>query len=104
MNDNLDKTLVRYRQGLSGRRSPAVPGFTSKWISAGVPNVSAYPDIGETYRNIHAIVPLKQPADGMKVRVDGRTFVGHVQFESGVVVPGYVARDSGLPRNVFYAQ
>ena len=33
----------------------------------------------------------------MKVRVDGRTFVNYAQFESGVVVPEYVAQKAGLP-------
>jgi hypothetical protein len=33
----------------------------------------------------------------MRVRVDGRTFVNYAQFESGVVVPGYVAQKARLP-------
>jgi hypothetical protein len=53
------------------------------------------------YRNVFAIVPVKQPADGMKVRIDGRTFVNYAQFESGVVVPGYVAENAGLPHKPF---
>jgi hypothetical protein len=53
------------------------------------------------YREVFAIVPLKQPADGMKVRIDGRTFIDYAQFESGVVVPGYVAEDAGLPYKPF---
>jgi hypothetical protein len=53
------------------------------------------------YRDVYAIVPLKQPADGMKVRIDGRTFVNYAQVESGVVVPGYMAEDAGLPYKPF---
>ena len=53
------------------------------------------------YRNVFAIVPLKQPAEGMKVRIDGRTFVNYAQFESGVAVPGYVAEHAGLPCKPF---
>lgn len=53
------------------------------------------------YRNVFAVVPLKHSADGMKVRIDGRTFVNYAQFESGVVVPGYVAKDTGLPHKPF---
>jgi hypothetical protein len=53
------------------------------------------------YRDVFAIVPLKQPAAGMKVRVDGRTFVNYAQFESGVVVPGYVAEDAEIPYTPF---
>jgi len=33
----------------------------------------------------------------MKVPVDGRTFFNYAKFESGVVVPGYVAQKTGLP-------
>jgi len=54
-------------------------------------------ELKETYRDVYAIVPLKQPADGMKVRIDARTFVNYAQFESGVAVPGYMAEDAGLP-------
>jgi hypothetical protein len=53
------------------------------------------------YRDVFAIVPLKQPAEGMKVRIDGRTFVNYAQFESGVAVPGYVAEQAGLPCKPF---
>ena len=53
------------------------------------------------YRDVFAIVPLKQPPEGMKVRIDGRTFVKYAQFEFGVAVPGYVAEDTGLPYRPF---
>ncbi len=56
------------------------------------------------YRNVKAIVPLKTPVKGMKVRVDGRTFVNYVQFESGVALPGHVADRSDLPRSDFVVQ
>lgn len=57
----------------------------------------------ECYKNANAIVPLKSPVEGMKVRIDDRTFVDYVQFESGVAVPGYVAADSGLPHRTYEA-
>jgi hypothetical protein len=53
------------------------------------------------YRDVYAIVPLKHPTDGMKVRIDGRTFVNYAQFESGVVVPAYMAEEAGLPHTPF---
>ena len=58
-------------------------------------------DIKDKYRDQFALVPLRQPERGMKVRIDGRTFVNYAQFESGVVVPYYVARDAGLPYKTF---
>ena len=58
----------------------------------------------ERYRNVCAIVPLKHPVSGMKVRVDGRTFVNYAQFESGIVLPGHIARQSDLPHRDYVAQ
>ncbi len=50
-------------------------------------------DLARKYRKINAILPLKEPLDGMKVRIDGRTFVDYAQFGSGVAIPGRIARD-----------
>jgi hypothetical protein len=60
-----------------------------------------YSGLKGRYDDVYAIVPLKRPAAGMTVRIDGRTFVNYAQFESGVVVPGYVAKASGLPYRAF---
>lgn len=51
-----------------------------------------------------AIVPLKDPVGGMKVRIDGRTFVNYAQFESGIVVPNYIARQVDLPQRPYSAK
>ena len=58
----------------------------------------------EQYKNVCAIVPLKDPFGGMKVRIDGRTFVNYAQFESGIVVPNYVARQVDLPHRGYIAK
>ena len=60
-----------------------------------------YGDVKEKYKSVNAVVPLKRPFIGMKVRIDGRTFVDYAQFETGVVVPGYLAREAGLPYKAF---
>jgi len=39
----------------------------------------------------------------MKVLIDGRTFVNYAQYDSGVVVPGYVAERAGLPSRPYVA-
>ena len=49
-----------------------------------------YSDLKDKYRKINAIIPLKQPVSGMKVRIDGRTFVNYEQFGSGIAVPAFV--------------
>ncbi|MFZ0133918.1 MAG: hypothetical protein WAK95_15370 [Desulfobacterales bacterium] len=61
------------------------------------------PEIGKKFRNVYALVPLKTPTGGMKVRIDGRTFADYAQFDSGVVVPGYVAREAGLTYKTYIA-
>ena len=55
-----------------------------------------YQDIQQKYRDAYAVVPLKQPIPGMKVRIDGRTFVNYAEFDSGIAVPGYVVKDTGM--------
>jgi hypothetical protein len=58
----------------------------------------------EDYRYATAIVPIKQPVEGMKVRIDGRTFVNYHQFISGVAVPEYVSKDTGFDYKPYKAQ
>ncbi|MFY9940917.1 MAG: hypothetical protein WAK57_01975 [Desulfobacterales bacterium] len=60
-----------------------------------------YAGLTRRFHKINAIVRLKHPLPGMRVRIDGRTFVDYAQFDSGVAVPGYVARESGLPFRLF---
>jgi hypothetical protein len=63
-----------------------------------------FSDIEYRFKNIYAIVPLKRPVKGMKVRIDGRTFVNYAQFEFGIVVPDYIARHVDLPRKAYVAR
>ena len=60
-----------------------------------------YARLKEEYHGVNAIVPLKEPVAGMTVRVDGRTFVHYAQLESGIAVPGYVAKEAGLPHKTY---
>jgi hypothetical protein len=54
-----------------------------------------FADLGEKYKNACAIIPLKTPQQGMKVRIDGRTFVNYAEYDSGMAVPVYLANASG---------
>jgi hypothetical protein len=56
------------------------------------------------YGDVNAVVPLKRPAAGMKVLIDGRGFVGYARCGNGVVVPGYLARAAGLPCEAWAAE
>ncbi len=55
------------------------------------------PELKEKYGKVGAVVPLKHPARGMKVRIDGRTFVNYAQYDSGIAVPGNIADDALEP-------
>jgi hypothetical protein len=59
--------------------------------------VLGYTELEGKYGQVYAIVPLKHPNKGMKVRIDGRTFVNYAQYDSGIVVPGYVAEEAIQP-------
>ena len=63
-----------------------------------------FSEVKKRFRSVYAIVPLKHPISGMKVRIDGRTFVNYAQFESGIVVPHYVARQVDLPHRAYIAK
>ena len=63
-----------------------------------------YADLGEKYKTAFAIIPLKAPQEGMKVRIDGRTFVNYAEYDSGMAVPGYLARSSGKKFSTFTAK
>lgn len=57
--------------------------------------------VKESYSDDYAIVPLKQPVDGMKVRIDGRTFINYAQLKSGVVVPHHIAKQVNLHQRAY---
>ena len=60
-----------------------------------------FADIEEKYKTASAVIPLKAPQRGMKVRIDGRTFVNYAEYESGIAVPRYFAILSGRKYRVF---
>ena len=60
-----------------------------------------HPELKAKYAEVFAVVPLKAPQPGMKVRIDGRTFVNYALFDSGVAIPGYIAGDASLPHETY---
>lgn len=60
-----------------------------------------FADLREKFRTTFAVVPLKAPREGMKVRIDGRTFVNYAEYDSGIAVPGYLAKEAGKPFRTF---
>jgi len=103
MTDNLSEVLDKigedYRENIThDSRHYLEISIAQKAVGLG------FSEAKEQYKNVCAIVPLKRPLSGMKVRIDGRTFVNYVQFESGVVVPGYVADQVDLPHSAYTAK
>ena len=60
-----------------------------------------FADLKDTVKTACAIVPLREPQRGMKVRIDGRTFVNYAQYDSGIAVPGYLAKTGRRPFQTF---
>lgn len=60
-------------------------------------------ELADQFGDVFAVVPLKKPVDGMKVMIDGRTFVDYAQFDNGVAIPGYLARKTSLPHHKYVA-
>jgi hypothetical protein len=90
LNEVLDYIEKRY----SDKMQPGARHYTEVSL-AGVARHLGYTELVECYRTASAIIPLKQPQLGMKVRIDGRTFVNYAEYASGMAVPAYLANAAG---------
>jgi hypothetical protein len=102
MTDNLGNVLTKigedYKENISkGSRHYLEINIARKAAELGLSEAQSQ------YTDVYAIVPLKHPVSGMKVRIDGRTFVNYAQFGSGVIVPNYVAKQVDLPHRAYTA-
>lgn len=96
MSNNLDILLSEIGKEFEGQISGNARHYVEVSIARKA-NTMGFSDLRKKFHDAYVIVPLKHPVKGMKVRIDGRTFVNYGQFKSGIAVPGYVARNSGLP-------
>jgi hypothetical protein len=100
MTSNLDQVLVHIGKKYAGEISSGARHYLE--VDIGKEGAAlGCSDVEEKYNDVHAVIPLKAPAKGMKVRIDGRTYVNYALLESGVAVPGYVAKEAGLPYKTF---
>jgi hypothetical protein len=60
-------------------------------------------ELSARFAATHVVVPLKAPLPGMKVRIDGRTFINYRRHRSGMAVPGDVAEAAGMRSEAYYA-
>jgi len=103
MTDNLSEVIAK----IGEEHQEKIQEDSCYYLEIGLSRKAAelgFSEFKERYRDVHAIVPLKQPISGMKVRIDGRTFVNYAQFESGIVVPNYIARQVDLPHRAYVAK
>ena len=103
MTNNLSKVLAKIGEAYQEN----IQEDSRYYIEISLSRMAAelgFADVKDRYPNAHAIVPLKHPIGGMKVRIDGRTFVNYAQFESGIAVPNYVAGQVDLPHRAYIAK
>lgn len=100
MKTELDKILISIGETFGDKISASGRNYLELDLGKHAGTLG-YETVKSKYAKINVIVPLHQPVPGMKVRIDGRTFVNYAQFESGIAIPGYVASETGLPRKPF---
>jgi hypothetical protein len=102
MDNQLDAVLQHISEAFQAEILPGSRNYREVDIGKRA-KMLGFMDVAKTYNAINAVVPIKEPVEGMKVMVDGRTFVNYRQYDSGMVVPGYVAEASNLPHRPFVA-
>jgi hypothetical protein len=104
MNENrLAHILERIERKYSNRIEKGARNYTEVNLGEQAAELG-YDDLRDCYRDINAIVPLKSPEEGMKVRIDGRTFVNYAENTSGIAVPGFIVRERGNAWKTFIPQ
>ncbi|MCU0559845.1 MAG: hypothetical protein MUD16_06585 [Desulfobacterales bacterium] len=96
MNNRLAEVLTRIAEDHKDQLRPGSRFYREISIGREAGRLG-FDDLKQAYEGVFAIVPLERPAEGMTVRIDGRTFVDYAQLASGLVVPGYAARAAELP-------
>lgn len=102
----MDKRLVEILESLDREFQEAVEKGARHYLEVSIGRRAeklGYGDLSEKYKNTFAIVPLKAPRIGMKVRIDGRTFVDYAESDSGIAVPGYLYKETGRSYRTFVA-
>jgi hypothetical protein len=100
MNDHLKETLTKIGEDFQTDIAEGSRFYLEVDIGEEAAGLG-FSDIQEKFGKTYAIIPIKRPRPGMKVRIDGRTFVNYAQFDSGIVAPGYVAKEANLPYRTF---
>ena len=94
MNHRLKEVLARIEEEFKGQIQKGARNYIEVDVGAYAGKMG-YADLAAACKNVLAIVPLREPKAGMKVRIDGRTFVDYAEVAAGIAVPGYLARKMG---------
>ena len=100
MDNHLDNTLIIIGRDYESQ----IAGSSRFYVEVDIGRRAGqlgYSDVQRKYSKVLAVVPVKQALHGMKVRIDGRTFVDYGQLESGIAVPGHVVKNSRLPHREY---
>jgi hypothetical protein len=100
MNDQLDRLLEYIEETNIGIMEKGARHYMEVSLSATARKLG-YTELAEKYKTASAIVPLRNPQRGMKVRIDGRTFVNYAEYDSGIAVPSYLAKATGRKHRTF---
>ena len=90
MDERIDILLDHLEKAHGGKIQRGARHFMEVNL-AGYARKLGYADLEEKYKNAYAVIPLKVPQHGIKVCIDGRTFVNYAEYDSGLAVPGYIA-------------
>ena len=100
MDNRIDKLLRHVEATYRGKMQPGARHYLEVNLAEQARKLG-FADLGEKYKSAFAVIPLKAPQPGMKVRIDGRTFVNYAEYESGMAVPFYLANASGRKFRTF---
>ncbi len=100
MTKNLDLTLKAIEDSYAGKIEGSSRFYVEVDIGAQAEEMG-FSDVARRYRKVLAIVPLREAERGMKVRIDGRTFIDYGQLASGVAIPGRAVRQSSRNYKIF---
>jgi len=100
MNEQLESVLNRIGDEYQGKIKRGARHYLEVSVGKQAEKMGFY-DLKEKYENTYAVVPLSDPQEGMKVRIDGRTFINYAEYPSGIAVPGYLANEAGKSFKAF---
>ena len=76
------------------------------YLNVNIGNIAekmGFTELKDRFSGREVVVTLNKPQPGMKVRIDGRTFVNYVEFEDGFAVPEFIAKEAGFSADPYHA-